>query len=316
MTTKVTAAKPADERRLHNLLTATQRALWPLVKLLLHRGIGYPAFAEALKSVFVGVVTKEFPLLDKRETDSRISVLTGIYRRDVKRLRAERARAVAVSGRALPERRRRGGSAREAAGAAAIAEPGNVSLSSMVIAVWTGKPPYIDKAGRPRALARTVHKGGHQSFEALVRSVNKDVRPRALLDEWLRRGAVTLDSEDRVCLNLDVFMANKTLDEKAFYFAQNVHDHIAAIAHNLTGEQPPFLERCVHYGRLTEDSVAELARLAREAGMQALQVVNRRAMQLQARDSGKPGAVQRMNLGLYFYSGSARGDGEAERSDE
>ncbi len=311
MKTKVTAAMPSSERRLNNLLAATQRALWPLVKLLLHRGIGYPTFADAMKSLFVRVVTREFPLLDKRETISRISVLTGIYRRDVKRIREETARAAAVSGTAGPARGRRGATV-----AAPTGESADVSLSSMVIAVWTGRAPYIDKAGRPRALPRTVHLGGHRSFEALVRSVNTDVRPRALLDEWLRRGAVTLDSENRVCLNLDVFMANKTLDEKAFYFAQNAHDHIAAIAHNLTGQQPPFLERCVLYGRLTEDSVAELEKLAHEAGMQALQIVNRRAMQLQARDAGKPGAVQRMNFGLYFYSALTRGIEATERSDE
>ena len=285
------------ERRSPNLLAVTRRVLWPLVKLLVHRGIGYPAFAEALKSVFVRVVSEEFPLPGKRETDSRISVLTGIYRRDVKRLRAEARRAAAGSASALTAR---GG------------EPPDVSLSSMVVAVWTGKRAYLDRAGRPRALALTAAKGGRLSFEALVRSVNKDVRPRALLDEWLRRGAVALDEQGRACLNLDVFMAQKTLDEKAFYFAQNVHDHIAAVTHNLTGEPPPFLERCVHYGKLTEASVAELTALAREAGMRALQTVNRRAMQLQERDAGKPGAEQRMNFGVYFYSAATRRTDEGE----
>jgi len=285
------------ERRSPNLLAVTRRVLWPLVKLLLHRGIGYPAFAEALKSVFVRVVSEEFPLPGKRETDSRISVLTGIYRRDVKRLREEARRAAAGSASASGVR---GG------------EPPDVSLSSMVVAVWTGKRAYLDRAGRPRPLALTAAKGGRLSFEALVRSVNKDVRPRALLDEWLRRGAVALDEQGRACLNLDVFMAQKTLDEKAFYFAQNVHDHIAAVTHNLTGEPPPFLERCVHYGKLTEASVAELTELAREAGMQALQTVNRRAMQLQERDAGKPGAAQRMNFGVYFYSAATRRTDEGE----
>ena len=283
------------ERRSPNLLAVTRRVLWPLVKLLVHRGIGYPAFAEALKSVFVRVVSEEFPLPGKRQTDSRISVLSGIYRRDVKRLR-EQARRASASG----------------ALTAQAGEAPDVSLSSMVVAVWTGKRAYLDRAGRPRPLALTAAKGGRLSFEALVRSVNKDVRPRALLDEWLRRGAVALDEQGRACLNLDVFMAQKTLDEKAFYFAQNVHDHIAAVTHNLTGEPPPFLERCVHYGKLTEASVAELTELAREAGMRALQTVNRRAMQLQERDAGKPGAEQRMNFGVYFYSAATRRTDEGE----
>lgn len=296
------------ERRSTNLIAISQRVLWPLVKLLLHRGIGYPAFAEALKGVFVRVVVEEFPLRDKPQTDSRISVLTGIYRRDVKRLREEALRA---DGHAALRQRPAAASAAESA--IQIAEPAAVSLSSMVIAVWTGKRPYVDQSGKPKPLPRTAAKGGSVSFEALVQSVNTDVRPRALLDEWLRRGAVTLDEDDRVCLNLDVFMAHKTLDEKAFYFAQNVHDHMAAVAHNLTGGEPPFLERCVHYSKLTEESVRELAELAREEGMKALQAVNRRAMALKARDAGKRSATHRMNFGLYFFSASTR-TGESERT--
>jgi len=284
---------PFEERRSSNLLATAQRALWPLVKLLLHRGIGYPVLAEALKSVFIRVAQSEFPLETKRETDSRISLLTGIHRRDVKRLRDEmRAwRAVRVSG----------------AGAPTTAT--EISLSARVIAVWTGLPAYLDELGEPLPLPRLARKGGEHSFESLVQSISKDTRPRALLDEWLRRSAVTVDAEDRVHLNLDMFMANKDLDEKAFYFGQNIHDHLAAIAHNLTGEQPPFLERCVFYGRLTEESIAELTELAREEGMRALQAVNRRALELKEQDTGNPEARTRMNFGVYFYSSSGRNGG-------
>src|SRR5689334_12352533 len=79
---------PFVEQRSSTLLVATQRAVWPLVKLLLHRGIGYASFADLLKKVFVQVATREFPLHGKPDTDSRIHILTGIHRRDVKRLRA------------------------------------------------------------------------------------------------------------------------------------------------------------------------------------------------------------------------------------
>ena len=89
--------QPFVERRSLHLLATTQRTLWPLVKLLLHRGIGYPLLAEALKSVFVGVAESEFPLAGKAETDSRISLLTGIHRRDVKRLRLARRRQAALA---------------------------------------------------------------------------------------------------------------------------------------------------------------------------------------------------------------------------
>jgi hypothetical protein len=285
--------QPAMERRSSHLLATTQRTLWPLVKLLLHRGIGYPGLSEALKAVFVGVAESEFPLESKRETDSRISLLTGIHRRDVKRLRD-----------AMRERRA------AAAGATALRSdtPGSTeaSLSARVAAVWTGLPGYLDERGAPLPLPRLARRGGERSFESLVQSVNKDTRPRALLDEWLRRGAVTIDEQDRVHLNLEMFMATRALDESAFRYGQNIHDHVAAIVHNLTGEQPPLLEDAVSHTELTEAAAAELAELAYREGLRALQTINRRALELKARDAGNPMARTRINFGLYFFGATGR----------
>ena len=183
----------------------------------------------------------------------------------------------------------------------------------MVLATWMAKRPYVDGNARPLSLARTRREGGARSFEALVASVSRDVRPRALLDEWLRRGAVTLDDENRVCLNVDAFIAQRGLDEKAFFLGHNLHDHLAAAAHNVAGGQPPFLERCVYYSKLTPESIRELEALAQQHAMRALQEVNRRAMALQARDAGLPDAEHRMTFGVYFYNAPIDDEGDEDR---
>ncbi len=286
--------RPFVERRSIHLLATTQRTLWPLVKLLLHRGISYPLLAEALKSVFVGVAEAEFPLAGKAETDSRISLLTGIHRRDVKRLRVERRKQRALAMDPTPAR-------------ASLPVAPETSLSARVIATWTGLPSYLDENGGPLPLPRLARKGGEHSFESLVQSLSKDTRPRALLDEWLRRGMATLDDQDRVHLNLQMLATARDLDQRAFHLGQNIHDHVAAIANDLTGEQPAFLERCVSHSRLTEESVAELAELARQESLRALQVFHRRALELEARDADNPEARARINLGVYFYSAEGRG---------
>lgn len=285
--------KSIVERRSLHLLATTQRTLWPLVKLLLHRGIGYPLLAEALKSVFVGVAESEFPLQGKAETDSRISLLTGIHRRDVKRLRLERRNRRALPVEPLEVRGR-------------LPAEAEISLSARAIAIWTGLPGYLDERGAPLPLPRLASKGGEHSFDSLVRSLSKDTRPRALLDEWLRRGVVTTDEQDRVHLNLEMLAGARDLDQRAFHLGQNIHDHVAAIADDLTGERPAFLEQCVSHSRLTEESVAELAELARQESLRALQVVHRRALALEARDAGNPEARARINLGVYFYAAEGR----------
>jgi len=142
------------------------------------------------------------------------------------------------------------------------------------------------------------------SFDRLVRLVSKDIRPRAVLDEWLRLGVARLDDDDRVWLNTAAFVPGKGFEEKAYYFGRNVHDHLAAAAHNLDGAGAPFLERSVYYDELSPESVRELAGMGETLGMEVLQQVNRRAMELQQRDAGQDRARERMNLGVYFFSAS------------
>jgi len=91
-------------------------------------------------------------------------------------------------------------------------------------------------------------------------------------------------------------------DEKAFYFGHNLHDHLAAAAHNLLSEGPPFLERSVHYDAIGPESEAELAALAEKAGMAVVQKMSRKAIACEARDSDDPAPKRRFTFGIYFFS--------------
>lgn len=258
------------------LISALQHMLRPLVRLLLANGVGYTTLMEILKSVFVKVAEEDFRIAGKAQTDSRISLLTGVHRKDVRRLRQGSVERLQQSRQA--------------------------SLSAQLFALWTGSPEFLDASGQPKPLQRLASRKSGLSFESLVASVSKDIRPRAVLDEWLRIGAVELDLDDRVHLNLEAFIPKKGFEEKVFYFGHNMHDHMAAVAHNLTEGTPPFLDRCAYYSQLSEASVDELAAAARKAGMQALQGINRRALELKAADSDRPGGRRRMTFGVYFYS--------------
>ena len=65
-----------------------RRLLRPLVRLLIERSIPLPFVTELLRGLYVEVAVKEFPVEGKRQTDSRVNLLTGVHRKDVKRLRA------------------------------------------------------------------------------------------------------------------------------------------------------------------------------------------------------------------------------------
>ncbi len=270
-TTHAVAAPP------NALVRALRTLLRPLVRLLVDRQVPYPFLANLLKGIYVEVAERDFGLAGKRLTDSRISLLTGVYRRDVKRLRAELREGTAI--------------------------PPAVSLGAEVVAQWNGRPEFMDAEGRPNPLP--VYSDDEPSFETLVASVSTDIRARSVLDEWLRLGVVHFDDSGRVVLDAGVFVPQKGLEEKLYYFGRNLRDHIAAAAHNVQGEAPPFVERSVYYSRLSAASVEEIGEFAAEQGMVALKAVNRLAMALQERDAQSGAEARRMTFGVYYLETEA-----------
>ena len=249
----------------------------PLVRVLIANGINFQVLSRLLKAVYVDVAEREFPVDGKPQTDSRLSLLTGIHRKDIKTLRNK-------------------GHETESA-------PPVLSRNAHMIAIWTGAPDYLDERGRPRPLPRHRTASGGPSFEGLVDSVSKDIRARAILDEWLRIELVRLDEADMVYLNTEAFVPREDLGDLAYFFGRNLRDHIAASGHNLLGGDPPLLERAVYYEELQPKSVEELAVLARELGSDALVKVNQKAFELAQRDKNDPRATERMTFGVYFFGG-------------
>jgi hypothetical protein len=259
--------------------------LRPLLRLLLAKGVTYPYLANLLKELYVEVASRHFQIEGKAQTDSRLSLLTGVHRKDIRRL----AHASEV----------------------ADTPPANVSLGARLIARWCGDPGFLDEQRQPRALPRQ----GEVSFDRLVAAESTDIRARAVLDEWLRLGIVEIDASDQVRLISDAFVPKKGFDEKAYFLGRNLHDHIAASAHNMLEQMPPLLDRSVYYGRLSSAAVAELAQLAEKLGMEALLAINRRARELRdLSDAATPAddtdARQRMTFGIYFFNEAAPGSDE------
>lgn len=270
------------------LLSALRRLARPLVRLLLDHRVTWPTLASLLREAYVEMADCEFGIEGKAQTTTRVSLLTGIHRKEVRRLR----------------------DADDEEGSAAA----SASLGAQLVARWTGDPRFLDRDGAPLPLER---RGDAPSFEHLVESVSKDIRARAVLDEWFRLGVVQADESNRVVLNRAAFVPERGFDEKAFFFGRNLGDHVAAAAHNLRGVDPPLLERSVFYDDLSPDSVAELEAVAGRLGEEALAEINRRAFALQARDEAASNATTRMTFGVFFFrdpESAARepDDGEGE----
>lgn len=247
------------------------RLLRPLVQLFIRCGITFPALCDLLREIYVNVAEYDCALPGKVQTDSRVSLLTGIHRKEVARLRG--------------------------AGAPVSTVPASISQTSRIFARWLSAPEFTDEAGHPLPLARTSD-DGQASFERLVASVTRDVRPRAVLDEWLNRGLARIDAGGRVVLTKAAFVPAGGSDQQLFYFGRNLHDHAAAAVANVLGEEPRFMERAVHYDGLSQDLAEALERRSRELATEALRTLNREANAACETDAG---GTWRWNFGLYVF---------------
>ncbi|MBU1365003.1 MAG: hypothetical protein KKE51_14400 [Gammaproteobacteria bacterium] len=259
------------------LLAAIHRVLSPIVRVMLAHEITLPMAIEILKRVFVEVAERDFRLENKASTDSRISLLTGVHRKDVKRLRE------------LPD--------------VEANLPPKISLSAQVVATWITHPQWLDENGQPRPLSRLARDAGEASFEALVASVSQDIRPRSVLDEWLRLGVVDINATDEVVLLSNAFIPREGLEEKLAYYGHNLGDHAAAAADNVLATNSPWFERSVHRGSLTEAQVEKLRARAAKLGMQTLTQLHTLAGEPDENATpSASGPGKRFTCGVYFYS--------------
>jgi len=268
----INSGQPSD-----NILKAIRHILKPIVKMLITHGVTFPILAEMLKHVFVETVDRDFRLApDKRPSASRISLLTGVHRKDIKKFR-------------------------EQAGDHAHPQMAN-SLGAQIIAKWRGSPEYTDGHGDPAVLARFKTTDNVASFENLVRSISTDIRPRAVLDDLVERQVLCLGPYDTVILKKSAFIPGEDMAELLVHYGRNIHDHLAAAGNNIEGGGPVFLERSVYHYGLTANAVKILEKRAEKEGMDVLLNLNREAQQLMETENTPAEETKRVTFGIYFYA--------------
>lgn len=255
------------------VLDAVLRVMKPAARLLLQNGVSYGALAHALKRVFLDAAQDELKARGMAQTDSAVSLLSGVHRRDVRTL------------------------LRSPVDEAAAEQRAPLSMASEVASRWLTQPPWVDAAGSPRVLSRgaDVH-----SFDNLVASVSSDVRPRAVLDELKRLGMAD-ETDGGVLLLADSFVPRQGFEELALLFADNLADHVQASAGNLQGEAP-LLEQAVHVDQISAESAQHLHQAARDAWQDVFRHYFVLAQQRFDADTARPPQARghRARFGVYF----------------
>lgn len=180
--------------------------LQPVIRFFLRRGIAFPRFIELARKTYVKVAADEIAKSEKKVNVSRVSVLTGVYRTEVKRFLIDQD-----------------------------VEPADPSgILGRVLAQWENDRKYADKRGNPRIL---TFNGPGSDFFKLVESISKAVGAAAVLFEAERSGRV-VRAKGGIKLLRPVENFSKDVIQGYQLLGQDIQSIIDAVSENLSTKDP------------------------------------------------------------------------------
>ena len=262
------------KRTLH---AAVLRLLRPLVRLLLHHGVPYETFADLARWVYVDIAEKDFALPNKKQTASRISVITGLNRKEVARLQAM--------------------TVEDNAGAIE-----SFNRAEIVVTAWRHEYPKADGASYPSRLPLE----GERSFASLVKRWSGDMPVRAVLDELLHVGVVRKLENGEIELVSDGTVVPNSENRQALLtlFGEDSAHFLATISNNVM-ELPErkLFQRKAWFDNISVEALSVSRDLANKHGQAALENFADQLSQFDrdltpnSEGTGRARAV----LGIYYY---------------
>lgn len=250
------------------------RLLHPLVRLLLRHGTSHAEFSDWAKQVFVREAQSNFMVDGKKPSVSRVAIVTGINRKEVKRIQD------------LPEEQ--------------AFTRSKHNRAARVITGWLQDPEFQQDDASPKALE---YGEANKDFNLLVKKYGGDVPARAVLDELLRVGTVGKNDQGLITLLRSAYIPHESKEAMLEIFGESVADILATIDHNIASPADQSrLQLSVVYDNLSAESVAKFRTLSRERGTELLKELDR-FLSAEDRDinqSKEKGERLRAGLGLYF----------------
>ena len=215
-----------NEKHQKALVAAVLKLLRPLARILLRNGVSFSTFSDAAKWIYVDVATKEFRIEGRKQSTSRVSVITGLSRREVMRVRKLPRPDVTAS----TERHNR---------------------AARVIAAWRRESDFLDAEGKPALLPM---EGRGTTFSELVKRFSGNVPSRAILDELMHVEAVERLVDGKIRLLTRAYIPRGVDAHKLNILGTDVQYLISTIDHNLKPEPTePRFQRKVAYDNLPDE---------------------------------------------------------------
>lgn len=273
------------------LARSCHRLLRPLVRILLTHGVAYRDFAEIVRSVYAEVARESFTPEGRRPTDAHVAVVTGMTRKEVKRLRelADDHYADEVWGGA--------------------------NRATRVLSGWHRDPDFTDQHGEPRPLILSDH-DDEIGFAALVRRYSGDIPANAILEELERVHAVERRDGHRLAVRHRAYVPEGSDPESLRMLGSATHDLLATLEYNLSRDEDvrPYFQRTVFNTRVDTRALPIFHRLVSNHGQQFLETLDD-WLEHHELDASEQGVQPtRTGVGIYYFEDATRSE-ESEHDD-
>ncbi len=253
-------------------LSSCRSLLIPVARLLLKSGVTWKEFSEVARHAFVYVATNEFGIRGRPTNVSRVAILTGMTRREVRRQRA------LLDKDPQPE-------------------TGYMSKAARVLSGWHQDRDFTAASGEPRALALD---GSGASFSELARRYGSDIPPGALLKELESADAITRLADGRIRATKRVFLPRPMEPAQIRLWASVMQDIASTLEHNLTRDKAtvPRFERRALSLRVDRRALVAFRQFLENEGQAFLERVDDWLTQHQA-NAESTGSAIRLGAGVY-----------------
>lgn len=264
--------------------SALIKLLEPIIRVLLRSEISHAEFSELSKHVFVNMAKAHFSLENKKSNDSRVSVLTGLSRKEVARIDAINA-VESKTGKKT------------------------VNRATRVIGGWLSDKDFTDNSQLPKPLAI---KGEEHSFESLVSRYGGGITNRSVLDELVRVKAVEFIDKHHVQLTHKGYVPDGDDASTIKVFSAHASDLLNTGIHNLENPNSPRFQRQVTYLNLPTHVIQEFERLSHDKSLALLLELNRwladkKREHSEKRKDGEE-TKTRIGIGIYYFNNDNKED--------
>ena len=210
----------------------------PIARILLRYGISHREFAEIAKTAYVDVASSDFGLRGRPTNISRVAVMTGLTRKEVKRVRDR----IVMGDRTISVK---------------------TTPISDVLHHWHAQAEFTDVSGEPLDLPFAGEKG---SFTSLVKAYGGDVPAGAMRTEMLRVGVVAQQENGDLKVLSRVMRPDSDHQRLITILVHGAYALLSNISHNTdpSAAGPKWPSRIAYTTAIDSSESGQLQRIAKD----------------------------------------------------